>query len=287
LRPDLAQVDAFTDKPFTGNPAAVCLLDRTPTDEWMQSFATEMNLSETAFLVPVAADDTNVGPPTWHLRWFTPVAEVELCGHATLASAHFLYEHRKVEAPTLQFRTLSGLLTATRTPDGWIELDLPADPPEPIEAPKGLLAALGLRDEAVVATARGRSAVLVEVADHDFVAHVQPDQSALRRLEVRGVIVTSVGVGLFDIVSRYFAPGVGIDEDPVTGAAHATLAPYWAPKLGKPDMLAHQASRRGGTLRLHLDGDRVHMAGQAVTVFRARLHDNALPPRQRATRRRT
>jgi PhzF family phenazine biosynthesis protein len=283
LRPDLAQIDAFTDKPFSGNPAAVCLLDRAPTDEWMQNLAAEMNLSETAFLVP--ADDTSDDVPAWHLRWFTPVAEVELCGHAKLASAHHLFEHRKVDAPLLHFRTLSGVLTARRTPDGWIELDMPADPPQPIDPPKGLLAALGLRDEAVVEVARGRSDVLVEVADSDFVAHVQPDHSALRRLELRGVIVTSVGVGLYDIVSRFFAPGVGVDEDPVTGSAHTTLAPHWAPKLGKNDILAHQASRRGGTLRLQLDGDRVHMAGQAVTVFRARLDDAALPPRKRASRR--
>jgi PhzF family phenazine biosynthesis protein len=285
LRPDLAQIDAFTDKPFSGNPAAVCLLDRAPTDEWMQNLAAEMNLSETAFLVPADAGPDATAPPSWHLRWFTPLTEVELCGHATLASAHYLFQHRKVEAPVVVFHTLSGPLRATRTPDGWIELDLPADQVEPADPPKGLLAALGLRDEAVVAIARGRASVVVEVADHDFVSHVQPDHSALRRLDVRGVIVTSVGVGLFDIVSRYFAPGVGIDEDPVTGAAHATLAPYWAPKLGKNDMLAHQASRRGGTLRLHLHDDRVHMAGQAVTVFRARLDDGALPPKRRAARR--
>lgn len=284
MRPDLAQIDAFTDKPFSGNPAAVCLLDRAPDELWMQALAAEMNLSETAFLVPVDDGDAE-GAPTWQLRWFTPTTEVDLCGHATLASAHYLFVHRKVDASRLRFLTRSGALTAERTTDGWIELDMPADPPAVVDAPAGLLAALGLRDEAVVATARGRKGQLVEVVDADFLASVEPDAAALRRLDVRGVMVTSIGTGLYDIVSRYFAPGVGIDEDPVTGAAHTTLGPYWAPKLGKDEMLAHQASRRGGTLRVRVDGERVQLAGQATTVFRARLDDAALPPRRRAPRR--
>jgi PhzF family phenazine biosynthesis protein len=279
LRPDLAQIDAFTDKPFGGNPAAVCLLDRAADATWMQALAAEMNLSETAFLFP--PDDGGDAPATWQLRWFTPVTEVDLCGHATLASAHYLFVHRKVEDPKLHFLTRSGTLTAERTTDGWIELDFPADPPTAIEAPAGLLPALGLREEAVVAIARGRSDVLVEVADAEFVETLSPDPASLRRLDMRGVMVTSVGSGLYDIVSRFFAPGAGIDEDPVTGSAHTTLGPYWAPKLGKEEMLAYQASPRGGTVRVRVSGDRVHLAGQATSVFRARLDHGALPPRRR------
>jgi len=281
LRPDLAQIDAFTDRPFGGNPAGVCLLDREPDEEWMQAFAAEMNLSETAFLFPT--DDNPAILPTWRLRWFTPVCEVDLCGHATLASAHYLFTHHEVDAGTVRFLTRSGPLTAERTADGWIEIDLPADTPVLIDAPAGLHAALGLRDETVVATARGRSDLLVEVADPDFVDALEPDLAALRRIDVRGVMVTSVGAGLYDIVSRFFAPGAGIDEDPVTGSAHTTLGPYWTRKLGKKQLLARQASSRGGTLRVHVDGDRVRLAGQALTAFRGRLDDAVLPPKPRAS----
>jgi PhzF family phenazine biosynthesis protein len=285
LRPDLVQIDAFTDAPFRGNPAAVCFLDREPDEQWMQELAGEMNLSETAYLFPPAPADVAEGdPPTWRLRWFTPTVEVELCGHATLASAHYLFTQRRVDAPLIRFLTLSGPLTASRTPDGYIELDFPADPPTPTPPPAGLLAALGLRDETVVATARGRSDVLVEVADATVVAAVQPDAAALRRHAVRGVIVTSVGSGLYDIVSRFFAPGSGIDEDPVTGAAHTTLGPYWAPKLGKNEMLAHQISARAGVVRVLVTGERVQLAGQAITMFRARLDDAVLPRGRRARR---
>jgi PhzF family phenazine biosynthesis protein len=285
LRPDLAQIDAFTDAPFQGNPAGVCFLDLEPDEEWMQSLAAEMNLSETAFLFPPAPDEvTESEPPTWRLRWFTPVVEVALCGHATLASAHYLFTQRKIDAPLIRFLTKSGLLTASRTPDDFIELDFPADDPTPAPAPAGLLAGLGLRDEMVVATAKGRTDILVEVADATVVAGLQPDAAALRRLDVRGVIVTSVGTGLYDIVSRFFAPGAGIGEDPVTGSAHTTLGPYWAPKLGKDEMLAQQVSTRTGVVRVLVAGDRVHLAGQAVTVFRARLDDAVLPRRKRARR---
>ena len=285
MRPDLAQIDAFTDAPFQGNPAGVCFLDREPDEAWMQSLAAEMNLSETAYLFPPDPDEVSEDePPTWRLRWFTPVVEVALCGHATLASAHYLFTQRKIDAPLIRFLTLSGPLTASRTPDGFIELDFPADVPTPTEAPQGLLAALGLRDEMVVALAQGRTDVLVEVADATVVAGLQPDAAGLRRLDVRGVIVTSAGTGLYDIVSRFFAPGAGIDEDPVTGSAHTTLGPYWAPKLGKDEILAHQISSRGGVVRMLVDGDRVHLAGRAVTVFRARLDDAVLPRRPRARR---
>lgn len=281
MRPDLAQIDAFTDAPFAGNPAAVCLLDRPPPDEWMQQLAAEMNLSETAYLVPGDGDED---PPTWHLRWFTPVTEVDLCGHATLASAHHLFENRGVEAATLRFETRSGPLLATRRPEGWIELDLPADDPHEAAAPAGVLAALGVRPEAVIAVASGRQGLLVELSDAEAVEGLRPDHASLARTDVGCVIVTSVGAGLYDVVSRFFAPGVGIEEDPVTGAAHTTLAPYWAAKLGKDELLAHQVSARGGVLRVQLAGTRVHLAGRAVTVFRARLDDRALPPRVRRRR---
>jgi PhzF family phenazine biosynthesis protein len=282
LRPDLAQIDAFTDRPFSGNPAGVCLLDRAPDEAWMQQLAAEMNLSETAFLFP--PDAAVDGEPRWMLRWFTPVTEVPLCGHATLASAHHLFVHRKVDDPVLHFDTMSGELTATRLADGWIELDFPADEPTPADLPAGVVEALGLPVDAVVAVASGRS-LLVELADPAFVEALQPDFRALHAIDVGNVMVTSTGTGLYDIVSRYFAPAVGIDEDPVTGSAHTTLGPYWAPKLGKSELLARQASSRGGIVKVRVDGNRVHLAGRAVTVFRARLADDAVPPRRRRRRR--
>lgn len=285
MRPDLAQIDAFTDAPFGGNPAGVCFLDREPDEEWMQAVAAEMNLSETAFLFPPESHEVeDVEVPTYRLRWFTPTVEVDLCGHATLASAHYLFTQRKIDKPLIRFLTRSGALTASRATDEYIELDMPADQAFEIEPPAGLLAALGLRDETVVASAQGRHDVLVEVVDPSVVADVQPDAAALRRIDTRGVIVTSVGSGLYDFVSRFFAPGVGVDEDPVTGSAHTTLGPYWAPRLAKDEMLAHQVSARGGVIRVTVADDRVHLAGRAVTVFRARLDDAALPRRRRARR---
>ena len=235
----LLQIDAFTSEPFRGNPAAVCLLDREREERWMQDVAAEMNLSETAFLLP--RDDG------YSLRWFTPAAEVDLCGHATLASAHALWEEGVLPAgERARFHTRSGLLTADRDGD-WIELDFPATPEEPTEAPFELLDALGI--EHPVHVGRSRFDYLVEVASEETVRGLQPDQGRLRRLTVRGVMVTSrsssAGV---DFVSRFFAPGVGVDEDPVTGSAHCCLTPYWASRLGKTEMTAYQASQRGGTL---------------------------------------
>jgi PhzF family phenazine biosynthesis protein len=275
VRPRLSTVDAFTDAPFRGNPAAVCVLDRTPDDEWMQRLAAEMNLSETAFVTPVAAP---VDDEVHRLRWFTPTVEVELCGHATLAAAHALWTSGASGAPVLRFATLSGELTATRTADGWIQLDLPADPPQPADPPDGLLGALGLRD-GVAGVHRSRGGVVVEVASADLVRAVQPDLARLREVPTSMVIVTAVGDGVFDVVSRVFAPVVGIDEDPVTGAAHTCLGPFWADRLAKDDLLAHQASARGGVLRVGVRGDRVLLGGQAVTVSTTRLADVALPPR--------
>lgn len=277
---ELFQVDAFGDRPFSGNPAAVCLLDKMPDDAWMQALAAEMNLSETAFVVPLDAGG-------FKLRWFTPLVEVELCGHATLAAAHALYTAAGAdEAEPLRFVTLSGELTATRTADGWIELDFPADPPVAAEPPEGLLEALGVVD-GTVAVARGRYDYLVELAGPDLVRALTPDARSLLEVETRGVMVTSIGDGLYDIVSRFFAPRAGIDEDPVTGSAHTTLGPYWSDRLSKLDLLAHQASARGGVLKIGIRDDRVLLAGQAATVLRADLDPLARPKRKKSSKRRT
>lgn len=258
----LLQVDAFTDQPFRGNPAAVCLLDRERDAAWMQNVGAEMNLAETAFLLP-ASDG-------WSLRWFTPVVEVDLCGHATLASAHTLWEEG-ILAPDAEarFQTKSGLLTANRKGD-WIELDFPVKRDEPIAAPAGLLDALGV--EASIYVGRNQFDYIVELPSEEAVRRLRPDHSVLRQLPVRGIIVTSrADQGDYDFVSRFFAPGSGIDEDPVTGSAHTCLAPYWASRLGKTEFLAYQASPRGGILRVKLAGDRVKLGGRAVTVLRGEL----------------
>jgi PhzF family phenazine biosynthesis protein len=258
----LLQVDAFTSEPFRGNPAAVCLLDRERADSWMQDVAAEMNLSETAFLLP--RDDG------FSLRWFTPAVEVALCGHATLASAHALWEEQ-VLAPseTARFHTKSGLLTAERQGE-WIELDFPATREEPAEAPDGLLSSLGITDPVYVG--RNKFDYLVEVASEELVRSLDPDHTQLRKIPVRGVIVTSrATMPDADFVSRFFAPGSGVDEDPVTGSAHCCLTPYWATRLGRDAMTGYQASRRGGFVRVRADGERVKLGGRAVTVFRGEL----------------
>jgi PhzF family phenazine biosynthesis protein len=258
----LFQIDAFTDAPFAGNPAAVCLLDGVTVDDtWMQRVAAEMNLSETAF-VDRRDDD-------WSLRWFTPTVEVALCGHATLATAHVMLEEG-ILAPggTARFHTMSGVLSATHT-GNLIELDFPAMVAEPSSPPDGLIEALGMHPMHV---ARSKFDYLIELPTEDDVRSLMPDFALLRRLDVRGVIVTSRGTTPhFDFVSRFFAPGSGIDEDPVTGSAHCALAPYWAPRLGKRQFMAYQASPRGGVLRVTLAGDRVLLAGRAVTIFRGEL----------------
>lgn len=258
---DLYQVDAFTDRPFGGNPAAVCLLPGPRDPEWMQLVAREMNLSETAFVHPAEEG-------SWGLRWFTPTVEVELCGHATLASAHVLWETGllPVEA-TARFHTLSGLLTAERR-EGEIELDFPARSAAPVEPPPGLAEALGVAPRFV---GKSRYDYLLEVESEAVVRAVVPDQGRLRTLPVRGVIVTAAGAGPYDFVSRFFAPGAGVDEDPVTGSAHCTLGPYWAGRLGRSSFLAWQASARGGTVRVRVEGERVKLGGRAVTVLRGCL----------------
>jgi PhzF family phenazine biosynthesis protein len=223
----------------------------------MQDVAAEMNLSETAFLLP--RDDG------FSLRWYTPEAEVALCGHATLASAHVLYEEQGLESA--RFHTKSGLLTARR--DGeWIELDFPAKIAEPCDAPEGLLESLGVREPLYVG--RNKFDYMIEVASEEEVRAIQPDHARLRTIPVRGTIVTSRGRE-YDFVSRFFAPAVGVDEDPVTGSAHCALTPYWAAKLGKDSMTGYQASKRGGVVRVRLEGDRVKLIGQAVTVLRGEL----------------
>jgi PhzF family phenazine biosynthesis protein len=257
----IVQVDAFTNRPFAGNPAAVCILPAARPEGWMRDVAREMNLSETAFLVPT--DDGG-----FHLRWFTPAVEVALCGHATVASAHVLWQDEHLPPGTqARFHTLSGVLTADQRGE-WIELDLPAKIATPAEVPSDLLSALGIEK----ATFVGKNAFdyLVEIESEQELRALSPDHSTLRKLPVRGIIVTARGAE-FDFVSRFFAPGSGIDEDPVTGSAHTALGPYWAGRLGKTDFTAFQASARGGVVRVSVRGDRVLLGGQAVTVMTAEL----------------
>jgi PhzF family phenazine biosynthesis protein len=257
----VVQVDAFTDRPFAGNPAAVCVLREAASERWMRDVAREMNLSETAFLVP---EDGG-----FRLRWFTPAVEVDLCGHATVASAHVLWQDGHLPAGAqARFHTRSGLLLADRRGD-WIELDFPANLAVPADAPPGLFSALGLTAQPVM---RNQFDYLLEVDSEATVRGMAPDFTALRKLEARGIIVTArASTAGFDFVSRFFAPAVGVDEDPVTGSAHCALGPYWGERLGKTAMTAFQASARGGIVRVRLDGDRVILGGQAVTVMTGEL----------------
>ena len=257
----VVQVDAFTDRPFAGNPAAVCILPQARDAEWMQHVAMEMNLSATSFLVR-SGDG-------YDLRWFTPAVEIDLCGHATLASAHVLWEdgHLPPDAEA-RFHTRSSLLTCRRE-GGWTWMDFPTQPEEPAGEMGELGRALGVRPMYI-----GRSHFdhIVEVESEAEVRAVRPDLAALRGFPVRGVIVTARAAGSgYDFVSRFFAPAAGVDEDPVTGSAHCVLAPYWAKKLGRGELTGYQASRRGGTVRVRHAGDRVHLGGQAVTVMRGEL----------------
>jgi PhzF family phenazine biosynthesis protein len=262
MRQTIFQVDAFTNEPFKGNPAAVCILPEARDERWMRDVAREMNLSETAFLV--RQEDG------FRLRWFTPAVEVDLCGHATLASAHILWETGTLQASEqARFYTNSGLLTAEREADGWIEMDFPAKQEEPATAPPELITALGIKPLYV-----GKNVFdyLIEVESEAIVRSLQPDMTLLSQVPVRGVMVTSrASTGDYDFVSRFFAPQVGVNEDPVTGSAHCCLTPYWSRKLGKEQMLAYQASPRGGTLRLRHNGNRIKIAGQAVTVLHGQL----------------
>ena len=257
----ITQVDAFTDKPFTGNPAVVCILPEAREESWMLKVAREMNVSETAFLVKQSDG--------YNLRWFTPSVEIDLCGHATLASAHVLWEegHLRPRAQA-RFHTRSGLLTADRH-GNWIELDFPAVLESAAEAPEGLAAALGATPKYV---GKNKFDYLIELESEETVRQLAPDFTSLRKLPVRGLIVTSrASTAGFDFVSRFFAPGSGVDEDPVTGSAHCCLGPYWAKKLGKTEFLAYQASARGGVVRVKVLGERIKLSGQAVTVRRGEL----------------
>ncbi|MFC5653377.1 PhzF family phenazine biosynthesis protein [Paenibacillus solisilvae] len=262
----MAIIDAFTSAPFKGNPAAVCLLDREAEEQWMQQVAEEMNLPETAFLVPLEEG-------SYTLRWFTPTTEVDLCGHATLASAHYLWTNGHIQldqAP--RFHTRSGLLTAQRSENGSITLNFPAEPVKQTTAPEELLHGLGLIPRFA---GRNRMDFLVEVDSEETVRTLKPDYGLLARVPARGIIVTSRSSGMFntayDFVSRAFFPASGINEDPVTGSAHCALAPYWQKRLRKDELRAYQASARGGELLVRVEGDRVFMTGEAVTIVLGNL----------------
>lgn len=261
----IIQADAFTAIPYRGNPAAVCILNASRDEAWMAAVAMEMNLSETAYLTPDIVDRG-----AYQLRWFTPTVEIALCGHATLASAHVLWEegHLAPETPA-RFHTKSGLLTCTQK-DGWIEMDFPATFIEAAEPPPQLAEAIGTEFRF---TGRSKFDYLVEVADERTLRELKPNHHLLRQLPVRGIIATALataGSG-YDFVSRFFAPGSGIDEDPVTGSAHCALAPYWTPRTGKQQMTGYQASPRGGIVKVRQVNDRVFLGGQAVTVLRGEL----------------
>lgn len=251
----LFTVDAFTGTAFQGNPAAVCLLESRVTHGWMQSVAAEMNLSETAFLLGDS------------LRWFTPAVEVTLCGHATLATAHVLYSTGAATG-LLEFKTASGTLTANRLPDGMITMDFPAKEVTPGPAPAGLEKALGVTP---VRVGKSHLDLLVELDSEETVRSLTPDIAALAAVDARGVIVTARGTET-DFVSRFFAPTVGVPEDPVTGSAHCALSPYWSARLGRASLVGAQLSARGGIVHVTHAGDRVHLAGQAVTVMSGTLH---------------
>jgi predicted PhzF superfamily epimerase YddE/YHI9 len=257
----IAQIDAFTDRAFRGNPAAVCLLAGYPEARDMQTLAREMNLSETAFLRPVDQG--------YELRWFTPTVEVDLCGHATLAAAHFLWESGELAVGSeARFQTRSGLLTAVRK-DRWIEMDFPAQPVVATEPVGGLLRAVGADPRFV---GRNESDWLIEVDSARQVLDLDPDIYRLGEICDRGVMVTSLSDSdSYDFVSRFFAPAAGVAEDPVTGSAHCCLGPYWAQRLNKVELVGFQASARGGVVRTRLADDRVVLGGQAVTVMMGEL----------------
>jgi PhzF family phenazine biosynthesis protein len=252
MRTRIFQVDAFTTRLFAGNPAAVVLLSDFPDDAAMQAVAAENNLAETAFLVPHGTD--------YRLRWFTPTVEVPLCGHATLASAAVVMERLEPGRSTVVFQTRSGPLTVTRAPGGYL-MDFPSRPSEKIPTPSELARALGVTPTEVLVNAFNYMAVL---ESHAIVRTLTPDLTAIARLDRSGVIVSAPGDGTYDFVSRYFAPAKGIPEDPVTGSAHCMLVPYWASRLGKTEVRAHQASKRGGDLTCRLRGDRVELQGACI-----------------------
>ncbi|MCM2577457.1 PhzF family phenazine biosynthesis protein [Streptomyces meridianus] len=264
-------VDAFTDRPFAGNPAAVVLLDSDgfPSGEWMQNVAAEINLSETAFAHPLPEGSD----ADWALRWLTPATEVNMCGHATLATAHVLHT-AGTAVGAVRFATRSGVLSATARDDGTITLDFPTAPLTAVEVPGTLSAALGAEVLSAHDTGPDVGDLLVELADEDTVRSVVPDLAAVARLDHRGVIVTAraaVAADGYDFVSRFFGPASGIDEDPVTGSAHTALAPFWAARLGRDELTGLQASARSGLVRVDLCGERTLLTGGAVTVIDGEL----------------
>lgn len=265
-------VDAFASGPFTGNPAAVCVLDRPAPDDWMQALAAEMNLSETAFVVP--------GDGAFGLRWFTPTVEVALCGHATLASAHLLYESGRVLADAeAAFDTQSGRLVVTMEAPGRYTMDFPATPPAASSAAAGLAEAFGVDPEW---TGQSTFDLFIEVEDEATVRDLVPDMAAVAALGTRGVILTARAdaASPYDVVSRFFAPEAGVPEDPVTGSAHCAIGPYWADKLGTRTIACYQASARGGRVDVEVQEERVALTGEAVTVYTAHLVPAAHPPAQ-------
>jgi PhzF family phenazine biosynthesis protein len=263
----LYQVDAFTSEPFKGNPAAVCLLELEQPAEWMQNVAAEMNLAETAFLVPKER--------VFQLRWFTPTVEIPLCGHATLASAHILWETESLPIEDeARFETMSGTLIARRI-GKQIEMDFPTIESDPTELPEALHKALGVTPKRVgITRTLGKKIAnyLIELSSETEVRQLKPDIGLLRASVPEGVIVTARGeTAPFDFVSRYFAPNFGVDEDPVTGSAHCALTPYWSRELGKTEMCGYQASPRGGIVGVRLAGERTLLSGEAVTILRGVL----------------
>jgi len=252
MRAPIFQLDAFSARRFAGNPAAVVILDQYPDDDLLQAIAAENNLAETAFLVPAGGD--------YRLRWFTPSTEVPLCGHATLASAAVVMERLEAGRSSVVFESASGPLPVTRRGDAYC-LDFPAGPSQPIEAPQPLVAALGVAPDEVWVGSLGYLALLDSAAS---VRDLSPDMAALSRLDRDGVIVTAAGDGRYDFISRFFAPRIGVPEDPVTGAAHCMLTPYWTRRLGKSEFVAYQASRRGGEVVCRLNGERVELEGRCV-----------------------
>lgn len=261
MHAELHLVDAFTGTPFRGNTAAVCILEKAVDTGWMQQVATEMNHPETAFLLPISGG--------WNIRWFTPFQEVDLCGHATLASAFVLWESGKVKSgQPISFDTRSGTLVARKEGE-WITLDFPAEPVTAAGPVPGLSKALGVEP---VFTGRNRFDILAELPSADDVCSLDPDMGAIAALLTRGVIVTAVSdLPQYDFVSRFFAPSIGVAEDPVTGSAHCCLGPYWGEKLKKTSLVGFQCSARGGLVHVTLNGDRVILGGHAVHVFSGKL----------------
>ncbi|MFI9002249.1 PhzF family phenazine biosynthesis protein [Streptomyces sp. NPDC053541] len=262
-------VDAFTDRPFSGNPAGVLLLDAFPEDDWLRNVAAEVNLSETAFAHPLPPG----GEADWALRWFTPATEVDMCGHATLATAHVLHS-TGIATGTVRFAARCGLLITTAEDDGRITMDFPTSSLTAVPAPEGLAKALGAEPVAVHDTAAHIGDLVVELADEATVRGLTPDFALLGALSERGVIATAAAddpEGPYQFVSRGFFPAVGIDEDPVTGSAHTALAPYWAARFGRTELTGFQGGARTGLVRTRLRGERTLLTGHAVTVIDGEL----------------